>query len=99
MVKIVFDARYGGFSLSDEGYALFRILGGVAKDAWDFPVNNRHNPILVKVVETMGKKSWGEGSELRITEVAPGTPYRIKAHDGKETVKTLEVSHEWTIAL
>lgn len=98
MVKIVYNSCYGGFSLSESGYALFRVLGGIAEDDHDFPENRRHDPILVQVVETLGKKASGECAKLKIMEVVRGTPYRIKDHDGLETVKTLDIG-EWTVAL
>lgn len=98
MAKIVFNNCYGGFSLSEDGLVLFRVLGGVAEDARDFPVTRRHDRLLIKVVETLGKKADGNGADLRIMKVSPGTPYRIKNYDGKETVKMLDTS-EWAVAL
>ena len=98
MPKIVYNACYGGFSLSDEGLALFRALGGVAEDDLDFPEDRRHDPILVEVVETIGDKASGNCAKLKMVEVSSGTPYRIENHDGFETVKTLNI-REWTVAL
>ena len=44
----------------------------------------RHNPILVQVVEELGDKANTWASKLRIAEVSG--PYRIEKYDGAETV-------------
>lgn len=57
----------------------------------------RHDLILIRVIEELGPAANGECAELRITEVPSGAPYRIDEYDGKESVETID-SYEWTIA-
>lgn len=52
-----------------------------------FYANNldRHDPILVEVVETLGKAANGRCADLRIYELS-GNQYRIEEYDGNESV-------------
>jgi hypothetical protein len=90
MVHIVINTCHGGFDLTDKAIQWLQNKG----------VNNpcrmpRHHPLLVKVVETMGKESYIQkgayGREytckLKIVDVEC-TKYRIKKYDGKESVET-----------
>lgn len=113
MAKIVYNACYGGFGLSDEAVSLYLDLKGMVytkvkgRYATQFQVEGdpefyqhgikRSDPILVQVVEILGDKASGEYGELRLQEVADGTPYRISEYDGKETVETLD-NIDWEIA-
>jgi len=117
MRKVVYNACFGGFSLSTEAVKLGRELSGDQKWAgttlvgemfsdgsgpregfsrmdcvyigYDFP---RHDPILVKVVETLGSKASGSLADLQIAEVEG--PYRIDEYDGNESVETPD-SYDW----
>ena len=54
----------------------------------------RHDPVLVKVVETLGGRVAGsEYTELRIQDIGDSR-YRIDEYDGSETV-VLEEDEEW----
>ena len=82
--KVVYNACYGGFGLSDEAVARLEELGSTIDDTylpWEFP---RHDPLLVQVVEELGDKANTWASKLRIEEVSG--PYRIEEYDGLETV-------------
>lgn len=51
-----------------------------------YPGNlDRHDPILVEVVETLGKDANGQCADLRIYELS-GNQYRIDEYDGNESV-------------
>jgi hypothetical protein len=104
--KVVYNACYGGFSLSLEAQKMYLEMSGKepkfykGKFSWeehwysaepnDFYDRDieRHDPILVKVVETLGDKANGDCADLCITEVQG--PYRIEEYDGYETVKEPE---------
>lgn len=60
----------------------------------DFP---RTDPVLVQVVEKLGRKANGACAELSLEEIPPGTKYRIREYDGLESVETRE-EIEWSIA-
>ena len=57
----------------------------------------RTDPILVQVVEEMGKNASGPYSKLVIEDIPTGTLYRIDEYDGYESVKTRE-TYDWSIA-
>jgi hypothetical protein len=52
----------------------------------------RHDPILVQVVEELGDEANGEYAKLRIEEVYG--PYRIDEYDGSERVMTAP-DYDW----
>jgi len=90
--KVVYNVSYGGFSISTEALTRMQELGFKGEASVNSLHNDfaylydcaRHNPILVQVVEELGKKANGLGSDLRIAEVFG--PYRIEEYDGAETV-------------
>lgn len=102
MTRIVYNACYGGFSLSDAAIERYAELKGEAplkEDKWyeyrrDIP---RHDPLLAQVVEELADASWGPFAELAICELPPGTKYRIDEHDGYECVMPID-SYRWFIA-
>ena len=63
LAKVVYNACYGGFSLSDEACDLYRLLTGneITKyghigDGSYNPIA-RHDPVLVQVVEQLGESA------------------------------------------
>ncbi len=53
---------------------------------------DRHDPVLVQVVEELGDKANGMCAKLAIEEV--DGPYRIDEYDGFESVETAD-TYEW----
>ncbi len=113
MTKIVYNACYGGFGLSDEAIEMYldlrgfkykkikeRWVSGYEVEGWkDFYYRDidRADPVLVQVVETLGDKSNGNFSNLEIKDVPEGTLYRITEYDGYETIETKE-NLDWKVA-
>jgi hypothetical protein len=95
MTKIVYNACYGGFGLSEKAFARYKELGGAAYD-YDWEIA-RTDPILVQVIEELGEEANNWASNLKITAVHAGTKYRIEGYDGMETVMTVE-DYEWETA-
>jgi hypothetical protein len=58
---------------------------------------SRNDPVLIQVVEELGKKANSRFSDLRIIELAPGTKYRIDEYDGNESIMTVD-NYEWSVA-
>lgn len=54
----------------------------------------RNDPILVSIVEEMGKEASGDLSSLKIVEIPDGTKWCIREYDGAETVE--EVHRSWS---
>jgi hypothetical protein len=94
--KIVVNACYGGFGLSDEAMQLYRTYKGITGDLWVHDIA-RHDPALVRVVEELGgKRASGSCARLVIEEIA-GKLYRITEYDGYEGVETPGLV-DWIVA-
>jgi hypothetical protein len=63
-----------------------------SKQTWYDRDVDRHDPILVQVVEELGAKANGMCASLAIDEVHG--PYRIDEYDGNESVETAD-SYDW----
>ena len=81
-VKVVINTCYGGYSLSETAIGL---LGG-EREAYR---RYRHDPELVRVVETLGEDSYGDFARLEVVLVN-GSLYRIEEYDGRERIETPE---------
>ena len=103
MAKIVYNGCYGGFGLSAEAVRLARQISGDPKwggadEKYGFIEGvERHDPVLVQVVETLGAAANGSGARLLLKELPSGTLYRIDEYDGSESVCTND-SYDWKVA-
>lgn len=80
--KVVYNAKYGGYILSNLAEELLVQRGHV--NPYDLP---RHHPDLVAVVDLLKEKANGESwdaAKLQIAEVEGS--YIIQEYDGMETV-------------
>lgn len=96
MTKVVLNACFGGFEISREAAAYMARQGhqGAASllddndDHWyGFLDTPRHDPILVKAVEALGKAAGGDCSRLEVVEIE-GSQYRISEYEGNESIET-----------
>lgn len=100
--KVVVNRCYGGFGVSVKGIEWLLANGadpakvcvqesGLATK-WVFPVCTleRHHPLLVKMVETLGSEAAsGDHAALEVREL--GQPlYRIAEYDGSESIEEPE---------
>ena len=53
--------------------------------AWQWDIE-RDDELLVKIVEELGKESWGDFSQLEIVNVPDGVKWQIDEYDGMEWV-------------
>ena len=83
MQKIVINADFGGFRLSDLGMKTYKSLGGQVDYARDIP---RDCPILIKVIEQLGNKANDHCSKLKIVEIPDNVQWEINEYDGLEHV-------------
>lgn len=100
MGKIVYNGCYGGFGLSKKAWDMYKSrtesaygAKAVASSQWEI---DRQDPILVEVIEELGRKANGPHADLHIRELSPGTRYRIEEYDGWETVETPD-DIEWNV--
>jgi hypothetical protein len=90
-MKVVINKCFGGFGLSDMAAGLYlEALEMEEVLAWEIP---RDDHVLVRIVEELGKKSWGPYAELKIVEVPDDVEWIIEDYDGVEWVA--EVHETW----
>lgn len=93
-MKVVINRCYGGFNLSEEAIDMFFELEGSTRPKhWFSTDTDRHNPNLVKVVETLGNRANGFCSRLEIIEIPDDIDYEIEEYDGIEWVS--EKHRKW----
>ena len=56
----------------------------------------RHDPILVQVVEEFGAEASGESARLKVKEI-PCPMYKILDYDGAETIRVPFEEDDWTV--
>src|SRR5882724_6957718 len=76
-----FDIKYGR-----------RLRLGRYWDTWTR--DNRTHPLVVKVVEKLGKKAYGPCAKLKVVEIPDGIDWEINEYDGLESVR--ERSRSWS---
>ena len=89
LTKVVYNACYGGFSISTAALERMQELGftgdtSVHEERVALYTCARHNPILVQAIEELGIKANGRYADLEIAQVSG--PYRIEEYDGLEVV-------------
>lgn len=97
MTKVVYNACFGGFRISREAVLRGREISGDptwGESEWDL---SRTDPVLIQVVEELGKVANSRYSELVIRDLEPGTRYRIDEYDGNESVVTVD-EYDWETA-
>ena len=80
--KVVYNACYGGFGLSERAFDWME-AHGVKKETVCYM--ERHNHLLVQCIEKLGNDANTSFSDLRIAEIE-GNMYRIEEYDGYEEV-------------
>lgn len=85
-MKIVINNCYGIFDLSDEAERLY-YNRTQQKPPYDFDDRCRTCSVLIKIVETLGKRASGPYSDLKIVEIPDSaTDFYIDEYDGIEEV-------------
>jgi len=83
-MKLVINQCHGGFHLSPEVTAILACKGyDKEKKCW---MDDRSNPDLVSVVETLGLMANGKYSHLKVVEIPDDVQYTIDEYDGMEWV-------------
>lgn len=81
-------------------------LKGDQLEGWKSPMRHdysggddldRDDPLLIRVVEELGKKADGDCAKLSIVDLPKGTLYRIDEYDGRESIETMSDDY-WKVA-
>ena len=103
-MKIIINDCYGGCIISEKAARRYCELKGINYDKdWekDYSVYGikRTDPILIQVVEELGKEANGFCSRLKIEEIPNGSYYRISEYDGwEELILKEEDNTGWELA-
>lgn len=94
MNKVVYNACYGGFSISDEAVSWIEENYGKKVGRYYYRGDSRHSEELVKCVEALGKEANGDCASLKIAEISSNL-YYIDEYDGSESVITPDTTFDW----
>jgi hypothetical protein len=87
-IDVMYNAKYGGFSFSDEAEALY--YQRTMKDKKDFPMWNldRTDLCMVSIVKELGSRANGLGAKIQIRAIPKKFKkfYFIAEYDGYESV-------------
>ena len=77
------DSGHGGFGLSKKAIELAKQLGADFNTSDDI---KRDDPVLVQVVQDLGKAANGSFANLKIVEIPSNVKWEIQEYDGAEWV-------------
>jgi hypothetical protein len=88
-MKVIINSCYGGFSLSDVAMEEIKKLNPELGSLYCRDDNLRTDPIVISVVERLGKKANGEFAKLEIIEIPfeDSEGWYIDEYDGMETIR------------
>ena len=91
--KIVINADYGGFGLSEAASVRYRELAGIPLSEFRWEIQ-RDDPHLVQTIQELGEAANNRYSELKVVEVPDGVEWTIHEYDGREWVA--EAHRTWS---
>lgn len=94
-MKIVINAKYGGFSLSEAALTLYKAKKNITEDDFYYFDIERNDPLLIEIIEKLGDDANGEYSKLKIVEIPDDIKcWEIAEYDGWEYVA--ECHRKWS---
>ena len=93
--KVVINTCFGGFDLSEEAIALYRMLRELSDSVRSLAATERPTYAdeiarddydLVYVVETLGEKANTPHSKLKVVEIPADVKWQIEEYDGSEHI-------------
>jgi len=88
--KIIFDRELtikGEDDFNDKFYYAYKGKSRLTQRYWETWLDyERDNPLLIKVVKELGKKSWGSCAELKIVKIPANVEWGIDEYDGLESI-------------
>ena len=90
--KIVINVCHGGFGISDTAQLKYLELVGynIPEYHWEIA---RDDPVLVQVVEQLGRAASAPHAKLKVVEIPDGVEWTVHEYDGLEWVA--EVHRTW----
>ena len=85
-MKIVINAKYGGFGLSETAIGLYKARKNITDDEFSFCEIDRDDPLLVEIVEKLGDDANDKYSKLRVVEIPDDVQWQIEEYDGWEHI-------------
>lgn len=86
-MKIVINAKYGGFGLSETALALYKARKHLADDEFSYFDLERNDPVLVEIVEKLGEDADDLYSKLKVVEIPDDIKcWEIVEYDGCEHI-------------
>ena len=85
MPKIVINACYGGFGLSEASMEEYKKRKGITEDIWYWDIP-RDCPVLVAMVEEQGSAIDGNYADLKVVDIPDDVNWYIEEYDGNEHV-------------
>lgn len=88
-MKVVINAAYSGFALSELAYERLIQLGILLAPGndWDSWIReNRSHPLLIKAVEDLGVAANGRFAQLKIVEIPDDVEFEISQYNGLEHI-------------
>jgi hypothetical protein len=86
MPKIVINACFGGFGLSDAALDEYKSRKDITDPNFYYYDIPRDCPVLVAMIEEQGNAVDGQFAELRIVDVPDDVNWYIEEYDGNEHV-------------
>jgi hypothetical protein len=97
--KIVLNRCFGGYGVSEQGARWLLANGASPEKVSVIPAGtkgyswtcvsvdlHRHDPLLVKMVKTLGEQANGDCAKLEVVEIDQPL-YRIDEYDGSESIE------------
>jgi CYTH domain-containing protein len=83
-MKVVINTCFGGYGLSEKGQEMLKELTNGYIDKPHFL--ERHESVLIEIVEKLGDEANGMYAELKIVEIPDNVKYSIHEYDGNEHI-------------
>lgn len=84
--KVILNKCWGGFDLSVEAKELYARRRAITDPKIIYDEATRSDPVLVQIVEELGKEANGQYADLVIVEIPADMEYMIDEYDGWETL-------------
>jgi hypothetical protein len=94
---IAFTEEYKENSFRPDQFRIGTSVMGEGEYFSSYDIRDRTDPVLVQVVEELGRAASGRFADLCIRELEPGTRYLLREYDGSEWIET-EDEMEWSVA-